>query len=602
MLKNNQKQSSIMSPKKVTARSRECSQKRMMTIDMKLEIIRKHGEGMRVIDLAKEYGRNKSTIGTILKQKEVLMASKPAKGLSIISKRRSSVNDEMEKLLLIWLQDKELAGDSVSESIIREKARVIYEDLVKNMPGISEDDVVEGSFKASRGWFEKFKIRTSTHSVVRHGETASLDAKCAEEFVVTFAELIDAEGYVAQQIFNCDETGLLWKKMPRGAFITAEETKMLGHKPMKDRLTLVLCANASGDCKVKPLLVYHSETPRAFKTHRVNKETLPVLWRSNPKTSVTRNIFVQWVNLVFGPTVKKFLQGNDLPLKALLVLDNATSHPPNFVDDILEEFKFIDVLFLPPSITPLLQPMDKQVISNFKKIYMENLFKRYFEVTESTNLTLQEFWKDHYNIATCLSLIDLSWQGVSRRILNSAWKKLWPQAVSGRTFKGFEQPEPVILEDIVSLGKSMGLEVNEDDIDDLLEGHSQELTKEELKEVQQQQQKSEVLKAWEEKTAEEEEEETATGDIKEMLSMWEKLRDFVEKRHPEKVATIRAGDLFNDTCLTHFRNILRGRSKQTSLDRFLVKRPLHDKSDGHQGKKRRLSESEDDPTPCCSSA
>ena len=159
-----------MPPKKVGAKSSEGSQKRPMTVDIKMEIIRKHEEGMRIVDLAREYGRNKSTIGTIIKQKDVLLASKPAKGVTIISKHRSNVNDEMEDLLLIWLKEKQLAGDTVSETIIREKALSIYEDLIKNMPGTSGDDIV-GKFKASRGWYEKFKTRAGIHSVVRHGAT-----------------------------------------------------------------------------------------------------------------------------------------------------------------------------------------------------------------------------------------------------------------------------------------------------------------------------------------------------------------------------------------------------------------------------------------------
>ncbi|GFT42071.1 tigger transposable element-derived protein 1 [Nephila pilipes] len=88
--------------------------------------------------------------------------------------------------------------------------------------------------------------------------------KAADDYIKTFSDLIKAQEYISQQVFNCDETGLFWKKMPNRTYITAEEKMMPGHKPMKDRLILALCANACGDCKIKPLLVYHSENPRAF--------------------------------------------------------------------------------------------------------------------------------------------------------------------------------------------------------------------------------------------------------------------------------------------------------------------------------------------------
>lgn len=164
-----------------------------------------------------------------------------------------------------------------------------------------------------------------------------------------FKQLVIDEGYVAQQVFNCDETGLFWKKMPRRTFITQEEKKMPGHKPMKDRITLALCANASGDCKIKPLLVYHSKNPRAFEAHKIIKENLQVLWRA--KAWVTRQFFVEWVNLVFGLGVKRYLEENNLPFKCLLILDNAPAQPPGLEDDILEEFSFIKVLYLPPNTT-----------------------------------------------------------------------------------------------------------------------------------------------------------------------------------------------------------------------------------------------------------
>ncbi|XP_066955685.1 tigger transposable element-derived protein 1-like [Macrobrachium rosenbergii] len=215
------------------------------------------------------------------------------------------------------------------------------------MAGTLMDEISEESFKATWGWFDNFKNSTGVHSVIRHGEAAaSSDVKAAEEFVKSFAELVEAGGYVVQQVINCDETGLFWKNMPRRTYIMAEEKSLPGHKPMKDRLTLALCANASGKCKVKLLLISLN-----------------------------------------------YLTTNNLSLKALRVLNNPPVHSPTLTDDIYENFKVIWVLFFPLSTIPILQPMDQQVISNFKKLFTKHLFKHCSEVMEATNLTLQEFQK-----------------------------------------------------------------------------------------------------------------------------------------------------------------------------------------------------------------
>ncbi|KII70500.1 Tigger transposable element-derived protein 1 [Thelohanellus kitauei] len=268
---------------------------------------------------------------------------------------------------------------------------------------------------------------------------------------------------------------------------------------MEDRFTLAICATVRGDCKIKPLLVYHSENPRAFKSHKIYNEKL--------------KFFVEWINLVFGPSVKKYLQEKNLPVQALLILDNSPAHPPNLQDDILEEFKFIKVLYLPPNTTPIMQPMDQQGISNFKKLYTRHLFRRYIEVTDNTNLTLREFWKDHFNIAICLKIIDQAWLGVTTRTLTSAWKKLWPEAVAERIYEELE-PGMSVEEEIVSLWKSMGLEVEERDVNELVEEHTQELTTEEIQELLSQQH-TEVMQGI--GFEESEEEVIYTSEIKEIL-------------------------------------------------------------------------------------
>ncbi|XP_019484941.1 PREDICTED: tigger transposable element-derived protein 1-like [Hipposideros armiger] len=351
----------------------------------------------------------------------------------------------------LLFKSQQLAGDTVTENFICEKARkALYTDLVSKLPGTSTEN--KEVFKASRGWFDNFKRRSGIHSVVRHGEAASSDAKAAEAFTTEFQKLIVSECYLPEQAFNCDETGLFWVKMTKSIYITDEEDAMPGHKPMKDYLTLLFCANASGDFKVKLLLVYHSEKPRAFKKCKVQKSQLNVMWRFNSKAWVTRILFVEWINEVFGPAVKKHLLEKNLPLRDLLVMDNAPAHPLGFEDDILEAFVLIKVKFLPPNTTPILQPMDQQII-------------------------------------------DKAWDRVTKRTLNSAWRKLWPDCILGLDLEGLAQEqETPVVDEIESLGKTMGLQVNEEDIQELVEKHDQELTTDGLMDLHHEQQQELVSK------------------------------------------------------------------------------------------------------------
>ncbi|CAH2275488.1 tigger transposable element-derived 1-like [Pelobates cultripes] len=158
--------------------------------------------------------------------------------------------------------------------------------------------------------------------------------------------------------------------MPKYTFVTEEETSLPGHKLMKDCLTLLFCANTSGN----PCLPT-TQNSLSFKKHKVNKEQLSVLWQSNPKAWVTRLLFVLWVNLVFGPAVKQYLVDNNLPLKAVLLMDNAPAHAPGLKEDLLGDLNFITVMLIQVNTTPLLQPMDQQ-------LYTKELFRRCFEMTD----------------------------------------------------------------------------------------------------------------------------------------------------------------------------------------------------------------------------
>ena len=85
--------------------------------------------------------------------------------------------------------------------------------------------------------------------MLRHGVATSSNKKEAEKFMNEFLDLMKAEGFIPQWILKGDEASLFYKKLPNHAFITKEGKALPGHKPMKDRLTLLMCGNGSGDFK-----------------------------------------------------------------------------------------------------------------------------------------------------------------------------------------------------------------------------------------------------------------------------------------------------------------------------------------------------------------
>ena len=110
--------------------------------------------------------------------------------------------------------------------------------------------------------------------------TSNKDA--AKKYVGEFHDFVNA-GYLTQQMFNCDETGLFLKRCLTGLTLLKKQIHART-QPMKDRITILVCAKASSDCKFKPMVIYHSENPRIFKRNKVMKSKLPAMWQSNPKS------------------------------------------------------------------------------------------------------------------------------------------------------------------------------------------------------------------------------------------------------------------------------------------------------------------------------
>ena len=174
--------------------------------------------------------------------------------------------------------------------------------------------------------------------------------------------------------------------MPNRTYIAKEEKSAPGQKVSKERLTLLLGGNTADDFKLKPLLVYQAENPRALKG--ICKGQLPVIWKANKKAWVTLEVFEDWFINHFVPSVERYCTKKSIPFKMLLMLNNVLGHPAQLGDF----HPYVKVVYLSPNTTALLQPIDQGVIASFKAYYLRRTIAMTLQATETKkDLTLKDF-------------------------------------------------------------------------------------------------------------------------------------------------------------------------------------------------------------------
>lgn len=78
-------------------------------------------------------------------------------------------------------------------------------------------------------------------------------------------------------------------------------------------------------------------------------------------------------------------------MKILFIVDKAPRLPP-FIGDLHSSIK---VVFLPPNITSLIQPMHQGIIAAFKACYLMRIcVQAIVNTEEKTEKMLMKFWKD----------------------------------------------------------------------------------------------------------------------------------------------------------------------------------------------------------------
>ena len=117
-----------------------------------------------------------------------------------------------------------------------------------------------------------------------------------------------------------------------------------------------------------------------------------------------------------------------------------------------------------------------------------------------------------------------------------------------------EIEENLVVQDILQVVESMNLEVDENDLNELMEEHNQELSNEALKELVWNKDSSVNTELSESSCSSDDVSEAITAtEIKETLEMWEKVQAAAIKLNTNKAEASRAASIFNDVAMEWFR-------------------------------------------------
>ena len=172
--------------------------------------------------------------------------------------------------------------------------------------------------------------------------------------------------------------------------------------------------SATGTHKLDLMMIGKSKSPRCFKNM-----DLPVDYKSSKNAWQTYTIFSDWYNDIFIPSITRHLESKNLPVKALLLVDNTTCHgfENNFTGN--PNFK---VMFFPPNNTPLLQPLDQNVIKSLKQRYRKHLLACLAALGVEDGIVSA---LKNINLKDVVYLVVQAWNEISVSVIQDSFKHLF---------------------------------------------------------------------------------------------------------------------------------------------------------------------------------
>lgn len=384
----------------------------VVSLETKWNALKRLDKGESIKKIAVELGVGEVTVGDWKRKRsdiEKWVNERVSAGGSGLSRKtmKKGEYEQTSEALFLWFSQLRATGSPVSGPMLQAKALDFHKQFKDG----------EENFTASDGWLNRWKNKYGVRQLYISGEKLSANSADVVQFQAELENVILQERLTSDQLFNCDETGLNFRMLPSKTLAAREEKSAPGYKKSKETVTVLACANASGTVKLRPLIIGKSKKPRAFKN--VNINCLPVMYTNQRSAWMDCTIFKDWFFKEFVPVVEATLKKKNLPRKAILLIDNAPSHP-----DITElSSGDIKAYFFPPNVTSLIQPLDQGVLETLKRNYRKKLLQFLIQNLDEGNTVTEALKKITVKDAVIWS--SMAWDEVKKSTLQKSWRKLF---------------------------------------------------------------------------------------------------------------------------------------------------------------------------------
>lgn len=381
-----------------------------MTMDEKFRALKRLDAGETAKKIAADMGVGTSTVSDWKKTRSEIekwcSSQASTSGVKKLKMMKKATNNQVNEALYLWFTQRREQGLPISGPLLKEKALHFNKEIG-----------ADGQFKASEGWLESWKNRYGVRKLQISGEKLSANQDDVDNFKTFLHSFVDEHGISGEQLYNCDETGLNYKMLPTYTLASKQEDSAPGYKKKKERVTILACSNATGVHKLPLGFIGKSKKPRAFKNFK-DLSSLPVCYRNQRSAWMNCEIFSDWFHKQFVPQVEKHLAKNNLPRKAVLLLDNAPSHPSE------DELKNGDIkcVFLPPNVTSLCQPMDQGVLESLKRTYRRKLLTVLIAGMDEGESVTESLKK--VDMLDVVMWVSQAWDEIKPFTLVRSWRKL----------------------------------------------------------------------------------------------------------------------------------------------------------------------------------